>query len=263
MNITVSDSIRVFYALLSRDLYVLSKHLYNFVIDGCIGTVTKALIFCYFFPLMGASPDLIGALYIGSLLGTVVSTTYGQSLRIVFDFKFNRIIDYQLTLPIKTHFLWMLHALTTSINAACIITPSLAGATLFLHLKFGIVKMQVIPFILVYILSFLFLGTLLTTFAYTLRYEWLMTNLWPRRLSPLMYFSSMLFPWKSIYAFWPSFGVLCLCNPMTYVAEGLRSTLFGPEHGISYTICIPMLIVSVVLTGMFLVIGTKKKLNPV
>lgn len=263
MNIPVSDNWRIFYALLRRDLYVLSKHLYNFVIDGCIGTTTKAIIFCYFFPLMGASPDLIGSLYLGSLLGTVISTCYGQSLRIVFDLKFNRIIDYQLTLPMQTHFLWMLHALTTSLNAACIITPSLAGAVFFLHLKLGIINISIIPFIVVYVLSFLFLGTLLTTFAYTYSHEWIMTNLWPRRLSPLMYFSSMLFPWKSIYNFWPSFGIVCLFNPMTYITEGLRSTLFGPEHGISYTICIPMIIFYIILTTVFLIIGIKKKLNPV
>jgi ABC-type multidrug transport system permease subunit len=261
MNISFSDNIRIFGALTRRDLYILSKQIKNFLIDGTVIIATRVVAFCYLFPVMGMSAHFIGPIYIGSIISLFFNINYAQAMRIVFDLKFNRLIDYQLTLPIKHTWLWIQKIVGIALNVACITAPLIGASIFVLSSQIPDMEPNVLAFIIIYILTLFFYATLCLAFAFNYNYDWFMYNIWPRRLTPLFCFGGVLFPWKAVYAFWPSLGIAFLFNPITYVAEGFRSTLLGSDQYISYPICIALLAGWIGIAWCLLLMSIKKRFN--
>lgn len=258
----ISDSFRIFWALTRRDVYILSKQIKDFLIDGAVIFCTRITVFCFLFPAMGMSPELIGPLYVGGVLSLFFNITFAQSVRVVFDLKFNQLINYHLGLPINRNWLWIQKIVSFSINGACFTAPIIIGGTLLLKSLIMNMQLSIIAFTVMYLLTLLFFSIFFLMLAFNHPYDWFLSNIWPRRLTPLFCFSSIMFPWKLVYAFWPPLGLLFLCNPFTYIAEGLRSSLLGSDQFISYSICIPVLICSIGLAWLGLLSSIKKRLNP-
>ena len=253
----------IFTALIRRDCYILSKQIKDFLIDGTISVSTKIIVFCYLFPVMGMSKSLVGPMFIGSIVSLLFNINFAQSLRVVFDLKFNQLIYYHLTLPIDLHWLLAQKILSFTINTICITSPIIMGGIILLNSQLTIAYTNIILFLIIYLLTMFFFATFFLTLAFHCQYDWFMNNLWARRLSPLFLLSCILFPWKLLYNFWPNLAYLFLCNPCTYVAEGFRSSLLGSDQFISYTICIPIIMLTLWIAWKTLVFSVKRRLNPV
>jgi ABC-type polysaccharide/polyol phosphate export permease len=261
MNIELSDNIRVFCALLRRDLYILSRQLKDFLIDGAIIIITRATLFCYLLPAMGMPEHFIGPAYIGGIISLLLNLNFAQAMLVVFDLKFNRFIDYQLTLPIDPRWLWLQKVLSIAINVFFITAPLIGAGIAILSLQISNMNVHPLPLLGVYLVSLLFLATFILGCAINYSYDWFMLNIWPRRLTLMFCLGGVLFPWKAVYAFSPVIGRFFLLNPCTYIAEGFRSALLGGNEYISYTICIPVIIGFIGLAWAFLLVSIRKRFD--
>lgn len=256
-------SFKTFLALTSRNFKIIVKQLRETLVDGIIFALLNMLLFIYLFPVIGMSADLIGPVFLGSLVSLFFNLGFSLSLRIVFDLKFRRFLDYQLTLPISLFWLFSSYVLAFFAELFMSTTPIIIFSLFILRTKIQLMHANWLLFIIIYLLILLFFSILFLALGILYEYTWFLDNIWPRRLAPLLILGCVYVPWSKVYNLSSIIGSILLVNPITYVSEGLRSSLLGTNGYISPLLCITVLIASIVLSVMLLMYSVKKQLNPV
>ena len=263
MKISFTNNFFIFWALLRRDLKVLSKQAVSTFFDGLSLTVANIIIFGYLLPLLGIKPSFVAPVFLGSILTMLFSIASALSTRIVFDLRYDRFIDYHLTLPLSKRWLFAKYIVTFALELILSTGPLLFFSIFVLRFRFSFEHTNWWAFCMVYLLSILFLSIVFLSFSFSYSYDWFMQNIWPRRIVPLLHLGSLFYPWYAVYAFSPLIGYCFLANPITYVAEGLRAALLGAHNFLPAWLCIPLLILFIILAIFHLAYGIKKQLNPV
>lgn len=252
---------RVFLVLLHRDLKVLKGRLVSMFFDNIMLLLANVAMFGYLLPLMGMSKTLIGPLFIGYVVMSFFEIGFSLALKIVYDIKSSRFIDYQVSLPISTNWLLAEYVANFAIEATVITLPILLFGTLLLGDRFVIVQTNWLAFLLMYLLVILFFATLFLYYSFAYSYDWFSINIWTRRLEPLFLFGSVFIIWKKLYAFSKLLGFLFLFNPVTYAAEGIRATLIGGNGFLPIWTCMLGVSIGTVLNWFLLVPAMQKKLD--
>lgn len=255
------SNLRIFCSLLHRDMKVLRGRLVSLFFDNVVLLLTNVAMFGYLLPVMGMSKNLIAPLFIGFIVWSFFELGFSLSIQIVHDIKFNKFIDYHLSLPLSTHWLLAEYIAYFAIKASVVTLPVLSLGILLLGNKFIIVQTNWIAFGLMYLLSIIFFATLFLFYSFAYEYNWFRINLWARRLEPLALFGSIFLVWKQLYAFSKYLGILFLCNPVTYVAEGIRATLIGGNDFLPIWICMLVISIWIVINWLLLVPAMRKKLD--
>ncbi|HTM06186.1 MAG TPA: hypothetical protein VL201_03005, partial [Patescibacteria group bacterium] len=68
-------------------------------------------------------------------------------------------------------------------------------------------------------------------------------------------------PWTNTYAFSKWIGIFMLLNPLTYIAEAMRSALLGGKEFISLWICIPIMIILFIVTTWWMQKSVQNRLD--
>lgn len=260
---TYKSHFRIFCVLLSRDIKWMQQNFSKTLIDCLAPLATQIITFGYLFPLFGMIASRIGAVYLGSILNLFIQLGYALVLKIAFDLTSNRFIDYHLTLPLPKRWLFASYIVSHMIETAIVTIPLIFGGVLFLQQYIPFSHIDFFGFSCILIAMLAFLSTFFLMLGYSLLLPWILNNIWPRILVPLWLFSAGLVPWKVVYAWWPSLGYVMLLSPITYIAEGLRSTLLGGTAYLPWQWCCLPLIGWTVLDILFLQNRIKKRLDPV
>jgi len=255
------QNIRIFFYLLWRDLLVLRSRFWSIFIDNVVILVTVIILFGSLMPRMGMPKELIGPLFIGNMVMSFFQIGFSLSARLVNDITFNRFIDYQIGLPLSIGWLIATYIVNFIIETALVTLPILYFGMLLLGNKFIIVQTSWLAFITVYILSLILFATLFLFYSFAYNYHWFWPNIWTRRIEPLFAFSSVFIVWRKLYLLSPIWGIVFLLNPITYVTEGLRSTLIGGETFIPTWICILAILVGISINLFLLFPRIKKRLD--
>lgn len=260
---TLQSNFYVFCALIRRNMRVFSAELVNTIIDGFVLVVSDVILFGYFLPLMGMSRELIAPLYIGTLIFILFFLGENLAIRHVFDLKYDRFIDYHITLPISKSWLFAHYIISFMIEALILSIPLLiAGFVLLPTTNLSIDLPRIMAALALYLLVLLFFGIFFLYMSLSSSYEWFMDNLWPRVLSPLYSFGCTVFTWHQVYSISKPLALVCLLNPMTYISEGLRSLLIGGEF-IPAWICTLVVILSIFGCAFLLKNSVKTQLDPI
>lgn len=262
MKRTLHHNFLTFYALTKRNIKTIRSQLTDTIIDGIILTSLNVLVFGYLFPAMGMSAQLVAPVFLGSLLTMFFNLGFSLAMRVVFDIKFNRFIDYHLTLPISKAWLFASYILAFFAELFISTTPVLVFGLFALQSKIPLENAQWLLFVGIYLLALLFFSIFFLALGLLYPYVWFIDNIWPRRLTPLIICGSVYVPWFRVNQLSPLLGRLFLLNPVTYVAEGLRSSLLNNPLFLSPLLCSSALIISSIV-GLLLLKQSIKKLNPV
>lgn len=258
------SQIRIFWALIRRDMHVLKKNLHSRIIDSGILVATNTLVFGKLFPLIGMPEHFIAPLFLGSSINMMLlSFGYGFALKIVYDVQYDRFIDYHMTLPITKFWLFFSYIISFIIEALIITIPLLSLGIILLSEEFSNLRGNWIIFFSTYLLSLGLIAILFLSFSFYYDFEWFRKNLWARRLNPLFTFSTTAITWKGIALLMPRASVLIQINPLTLVAEGLRSSLLGGSDYLPLGFCIIGLTVWIIVLSWALKIGINKRLDPI
>lgn len=256
------SQLRTFWALLYRDVRFIIAGLHTRLIDGLVIITMQTLVIGAFLPLLGMPKELIGPLFIGLITQIVFSSGYGIAFRQVNDLKKTKFINYLLALPLNKAWLFGQIILSFMIEVAFVSLPLIVLGSLFLSAYFTI-QGSFLAIAFMYLLALLLYATLFVFFIYHYDYSWFLDNIWARRLSPLFLFGCSYFPWKKLYAFNQGLGVIMLCNPVTYVHEGLRSALLGGTDFIPLWICAIVTALSCAALMIWLKFTVERRLDPV
>lgn len=261
---TLLKQATIFLALLARDIKVLRSRLAGLIIDSLILVSMAILIFGNLFPMMGMSTTLIGPVFIGnSLCFFLASLGYNWALRMAYDLKFDRFIDYFQTLPLPRSWLFTYY-ITSFITETTILTlPMITVGIIALGNNFGPINGSWPLFLCMYFLTLLFWGLFFLGSAFVYEYQWFRSNMWARRIMPLFLLGPAFFTFKTIATVSPTAAKFLFLNPITYVIEGLRISLLGGADYLPLSICLCGTMAAIICMYIRLHYGIYKQLDPI
>lgn len=254
---------RIFWALLRRDLYVQRSKIPDLLIDSMIVLLTEILILGKLYPLLGLPSSYVAPLFIGSSVTFLLfDLGYSFAMRYTYYRGYEE-MSYQLTLPLPKQWVFAEHIVAFVIEAAIVTVPLIAFGIFTLKDIFEPLNGSVWLFTLVYSLTLFYFGSYFFAASFWYDKEWFQDNMWPRRLSPLLFFSSAFYAWHDVYALSPILGKLLLLNPLTYVVEAMRAALLGQEDYLPLMLCITVTLVCIILDWWRITQGIHRQLDPV
>lgn len=255
---------KIFYALLERDMNVLKKRLFSLLIDGIILVVIAVLVFGNLLPLMGMSTTLIAPVFLGNSLSFfLASLGFNWALRMAYDLKFDRCIDYFLMLPLPKSWLFLYYIVSFIIETAIVTLPMVTIGIVALGNNFGPINGSFVAFLCMYFLALLFWGLFFLGSSFMYSYQWFRSNMWARRIMPLFALGPAFFTFKTINVIMPVTSKLLFLNPATYIIEGLRSSLLGGSDYLPFGVCLCGSLGAIILMYVRLCYGVYKQLDPV
>ena len=254
----------IFWALLARDIKVLKSRLCGLIIDSLILVTIAVLVFGNLFPMMGMPAKLIAPVFIGnSLCFFLVSLGYNWALRMAYDLKFDRFIDYFQTLALPKSWLFVYFITSFIIEITIVTLPMITIGIIALGSNFGPINGSWLAFLSMYFLALLFCVLFFLGSAFVYDYQWFRNNMWPRRIMPFFLLGPAFFTFKTIATIAPVMGKLLFLNPITYVIEGLRVSLLGGTEYVSLPICLCGTLAAIIVMYIRLHYGIYKQLDPV
>jgi len=217
--------LRIFGALLLRDITVARRELPYFLVRTTLQPLLFVIIFGFVMPKMGIVPRGYTAMMLPGILALslTLSAVQSVSLPMVQEFGWTKEIEDRLLAPVPIE--W--------VAAEKIVAGMLQGivASLFV-LPIARVIMGPIPGLTFQHVGLLLVMTLLGGLAFSAIGLFLGTAIAPQQiglmfsvvLAPMIMFGCTYYPWRGLDAV-PAMKWGVLVNPLVYVSEGLRASL--------------------------------------
>jgi ABC-2 type transport system permease protein len=237
---------RAFVAVLRRDLYVIGREPGVFLGQVILQPLFLLFVFGKVLGALGYTRGNYADLLFPGLLAltAVITSMQGLAFPLVVEFGWTKEIEDRLLAPMRTGLVALekiVFAVVRSLVATLIMIPV------------GILVLGSVPwrwsaaplFLAVLVLAALLgasLGLVLGTFVTPNR----INSVFTLALTPLLFTGCNQYPWPSL-ARLPWFQVVTAANPMTYASEGLRAALVPGVPHIPASICLGVLLGSVVV----------------
>lgn len=253
-SFTPPSTLRVFGALLRRDLHVTRRELPYFLVRTTLQPLLFIVVFGYLLPRMGFVGRGYGAALLPGVIAVSLTLSSVQSvaLPMVQDFGFTREIEDRLLAPAPTRliaFEKIFMGVLQGLIAAAVVLPM---ARLIMGPIDALTGAHAVPVLLVTILgaaAFSNLGLLMGT-AINPQQIGLMFSV---VVAPMIFFGCAYYPWQGLQAV-PAMKYAVLVNPLVYVAEGMRGALTPALPHMSLPAVVGAL---VMLTALFWTLGIR------
>ena len=234
---------RAFLALMLRDLYVLRRELFPFVIRCCMNPLLFLFVFTYIMPHMSAGAAVnptarmaqagvsFSTVLLPGLMAVAImfSGIAAVALPLAVEFGTTREIDDRVMCPLPVAFVAIekiVFSAMQSIIAACVVVP----LAFYVPATPPAAHVASWPFLIaILVLASLLAGALGLTIG---------TSVKPNQIGlifgvvvvPITFLGCVYYPWAALSPIrWLQVGVLI--NPIVYMSEGLRAALTpGLQH---------------------------------
>lgn len=253
-----TGTVKVFWAVLYRDLYVTSKELVTFLAQVILQPLFLLFVFGKILTDLGYTNRGYAELLFPGLVGltAVVTGLQSSAFPLVIDFAYTKEIEDRLLAPLPTDLVALekivysaLRALVASllmIPIGILVLGSIPWRPENAGLFFGIVVLGC----LVGSTMGLLMGTSVTAGKINIVFSLVFT--------PLLFTGSSQYPWLSLDRIrW--FQVVTALNPLTYVSEGLRAAMVPQVPHIPVGICLGVLVAAIIGIGWGGVVGFRRR----
>ncbi|HXE61004.1 MAG TPA: ABC transporter permease [Gemmatimonadaceae bacterium] len=248
------STLRIFGALLRRDIHVVKRELPYFLIRTTLQPLLFIVVFGYLLPRMGFVGHGYGAALLPGIIAVSLTLSSVQSvaLPMVQDFGFTREIEDRLLAPVPMRliaFEKIVMGVLQGLIAAAVVLPM---SRLIMGPIDALTGAHAVPVLLITILgaaAFSNLGLLMGT-AINPQQIGLMFSV---VVAPMIFFGCAYYPWQGLDAV-PAMKYAVLVNPLVYVAEGMRGALTPALPHMNLLVVAGAL---VVLTGLFWTLGIR------
>jgi ABC-2 type transport system permease protein len=251
------------FALLLRDLTVLRKHVFEFVLRTLIQPFLLVFVFLYVFPDIGQAVGGRGSAFAAVLVPGVVGISVmfqgvqSVALTLAQEFGFTREIEDRVQAPCPVWLVAVAKVLSGVIQgaiAAAIVFPIAAVVHAHdVHPVFDIKWWMVLTLVPLTCVAFSGLGLLLGC-AFEPRNIGLMFGF---IVLPITFLGGTYYPWTRLAGVkvggWPWLQTLVCVNPLMYVNEGMRAAFTDVPHMHLYVVY-PVL---VGFCALFLTLGIR------
>ncbi len=256
-------SISILKALFIRDIFVHNAQIIRRIVDAIVWSVTITIVAQYLLPSFGMNNSYGSFLVVANvgLWGLFEINT--QLAEFLVEIEEGRSVSYFLTLPISTNFIFIKYALGYAYRSWIVSLMVLPFGMLIIpnlnHFSFSF--FAIFKFLFLHALANIFYGFFcLYTAALSPNASYI-TTIRSRFIFPLWNFGCTNFSWNMLYKVSPVGAYISLLNPMTYISEGLRSTLLPEFDSLPYWICVCSVLLFILLFGYLSITRLKKRLD--
>ena len=229
--------IKCFCYLVKKELDFFFRKFPSRLLDISAMLATWIIVFGYFMVNSGLSNSYSSFILVASIATFGLSETLWRATRLSQEITDGKIASY-LILPIRSLFVFVAIALSWSICTAILSIMLFPLGKLILWEKFDLSEMSTYKFILIFLSSSLFYGFFALWIASLVKNLRSSTWLWARVVNPLYMFCGFFYTWEAAYAIAPWIGCLHLFNPLIYVTEGMKASVFGQRGFLPYWMCL-------------------------
>lgn len=248
--------------LIEADL-IIFKHLFlDKLIDLTIWISLTIVVTAYILPYFGLTANF-GVFQLGGLIAAAGLFELGNSnvVDLVADFEGDRVISFNLTLPIPS---WL--ALASKAGYLFIIYTILSSlmfpiGKLCLWNQLDLTDVNYPKLMLAIFCSSLFYAGFALWVASIVPNIAKMGQVWSRFIFPLWFLGGFQFSWDASYKTIPSFAIANLLNPMIYITEAVRVALLGQEGFINFWLCLTAILVFAGVAFYFGITRLRKRLD--
>ena len=255
------SQVRIIYAFVRRDIFVLRKGLRDDLINAIVKVTAMYIPLGVLSQYFGFTPDMARDVMIGAVASVFLSRGFVCALIDSFDMSEARFIDYKRTLPLSTSGMLIASLCSYVITLTASTFPLFILAKVYLGTFMPLSGIQWIAFFILYLASMIFISAFFLNIIFCFSFEWFRFNIWLRILIPIHALGCFMFSWKRLYTFSPFFARVLLINPFTFIAEGLRAALFGNDKYISVYYCVPIVCAWTVVVVWILLRYVRKRIE--
>ncbi len=248
--------------LVTIDLIIFKQMFVDKFIDLSIWVVLTTLVTAYIMPFFGLTADF-GVFQLGGIIAAAGLFEMGNSnvVDLVSDFEGDRVISFDLTLPIPS---WLALASKTAyyfIIYTLLALLMLPIGKLCLWNQFDLSSVNYPKLFLAVFAINLFYASFALWIANRVPNMAKMGQVWMRFIFPMWFLGGFQFSWMASYKTVPTFALANLINPMIYITEAVRVALLGQEGFINFWLCLLAILLCAALSFYFGVTSLKKRLD--
>jgi ABC-2 type transport system permease protein len=259
--ISIFSYVTTFFALMRTQLLIFHSNFWDKLINLYIWTGSTLLISAYLLPHFGISTEYGLFMVPGTIITAGLFELYPRVVNLIHDFEGDRVIFYQLTLPLPA-WLYFIHIITVQ-TISCVITClcTLPLCKLILWHSFSFSAIAWGKFTLILLLANIFYSTFTLWLTSRINSILMVDNAWMRFLYPLWSIGGFQFSWYALYNTFPLAAYANLCNPLVYITEGMRVALLGQHGFLPFYYCIAALSFFTIASGTYAFKTLKKRLD--
>jgi ABC-type polysaccharide/polyol phosphate export permease len=232
----MTSVIKCCFQLIRRELYLFFKRFLNRFIDISFVLFTSVAVFGYLMLNSGLESSYGAFILVGCIASFGLFETIQRATCLAQDVTDNK-IDNFLILPISSYFVFVSIAISWAISTSVLTLCLFPLGKLLLWGRFDLSNASWGKFTIIFIASNLFYG------FFALWVSALVTNLrntswlWCRLINPLYMFCGFFYTWNSVYELSHFAGYLHLANPLIYILEATKASIFGQSGYLPFWWC--------------------------
>lgn len=251
---------KIFLQFYLRDWFVHLKNSKDYIISYAIFLpLAYSYGFGYIVPhsifsTTGLPPSFV---LIGSFTVLFIVNTVPINLDFLMDLQSDRYIEYQMSL-LRPRWILLERILFSTSITSCIILIFFVMCKIFLGSFLSLENLSIAKLLTIIVTGCLWSSSYIVM-SYCIMGSTTYISSWYRRCNfPMIVFGGLWMQWSTMYSFSPLVGYIGLCNPLIYISEALRSSVFGPAGFIPFWICISILLTLSVLFYTVSIVAFKR-----
>ncbi len=223
--------------LIWSDLTVFKQNIIDKIIDVGIWVGLTVLVTGYVMPYFGLVN--FGPFQLGGIIAAVgLFEMYASVVDFVSDLEGDRVINYNLTLPIpsvlallsKSAYFFLVYALLTlamlPVGYVCV-----WGQLSLMHVSYYKLALAILFQCVFYACFVLWASSMIDNMAH-------LGRVWNRCIFPMWLLGGFQFSWLSLYSVLPALAYMNALNPMIYITESTRVALLGQAGYADFWMCL-------------------------
>jgi hypothetical protein len=233
---------RICKNLIQIDLMILCKTFFDKFIDLCIWVVLTMVVMSYIMPYFGLSADF-GVFQLGGVIAsTGLFELYTNVVDLVSDFEGDRIINYNLTLPLPSWMALISKSIYYGIVYLILALLMLPVGKLSLWNQFDLWQISYFKFAIAILAQSIFYACFVLWISSSVANMTRLGSVWGRFIFPMWFLGGYQFSWVSLHQAIPILAYINLINPMIYITEAVRVALLGQAEYLNFWLCIAAII---------------------
>lgn len=253
--------LRIVGYLLAADFKIFKQTIGAKIFDLLIWASSVTFASTYLLPAFGLATSYANFIVASLTASAGLFEVFPSVAKFINDIDGQNTTSFYLTLPIPSWMVFLKSIIFYSINTATLSFFVLPASVLVSWNRIHLPNFNVGKYLIIFVLVNIFYACAaiwITSFTKNIEK---IGSVWMRFVWPAWYFGGFQFSWKVLYTFSQMMGYLVLLNPMTYVMEGTRNAILGPQQTLPFIACTIMIVVFAILFSWHGILRLKRRLD--
>lgn len=246
--------------LVWSDLVVFKQNILDKIIDIGIWVVLTIVVTGYVMPYFGLA-NFGPFQFCGVIAAVGLFELYSTVVDLVADLEGDRVINYNLTLPIPSILALMSKSVYYFIIYSTLTALMLPIGWVSLWGQWHLMDISYFKLVLAVLFQSIFYACFVLWAASMIANMSKLGTVWARFIFPMWFMGGFQFSWLSLHHAMPILAYINVINPMIYITESMRAAMLGQEGYVNFWICLIAIAVYSVLSLALGIRNLKKRLD--